>query len=324
MRRMLTDQTVAAMRSRLGRALAPPRGRYRPFWVERAAVGWVDDARAARLALHDRRLRRARRRRVVCCGRSRRSRPQRGAPTRGSHAGRGRPPHGVARRTLRGRAGIRGPTVVPARARCGAVLRNPHLRGARERRRPRRRWRPDVAGPPQSREVDRPRHARQPDRRRNRRRAVGRGDRRQGSVGGSRRRRAARRSRATGGHRAHVPRAAGRPAARDDLRARPVAGRGLHAVRPGRRGGRPPARRVARGGAIDRRRRRSRRRHRRREPRHPGLPASATETSRPMRRAMWRSTRCAIRRASLQNPRRRDRRVPKSSGNTRDFTWPAA
>ncbi len=49
--RMLTDQTVAAMRSRLRRALAPPRSRYRPFWVERTAVGWVDEARAARLAL---------------------------------------------------------------------------------------------------------------------------------------------------------------------------------------------------------------------------------------------------------------------------------
>jgi 8-oxo-dGTP pyrophosphatase MutT (NUDIX family) len=48
---MLPHHVVAAMGSRLSRVLAPPRARYRPFRVERTVVGWVDDARAARLAL---------------------------------------------------------------------------------------------------------------------------------------------------------------------------------------------------------------------------------------------------------------------------------
>jgi len=47
---MIDDGVLAALSARLGRALAPPRGRYRPLWVERAAAGWLDDARAARLA----------------------------------------------------------------------------------------------------------------------------------------------------------------------------------------------------------------------------------------------------------------------------------
>ena len=44
---------LAAIRARLAAALAPPRGRYRPFRVERAAAGWLDDRRAARLAAFD-------------------------------------------------------------------------------------------------------------------------------------------------------------------------------------------------------------------------------------------------------------------------------
>jgi len=47
---MIPDGVVAAVRARLGAALAPPGGRFRPLWVERRAAGWVDDARAARLA----------------------------------------------------------------------------------------------------------------------------------------------------------------------------------------------------------------------------------------------------------------------------------
>ena len=47
---MIDDGALAALRVRLGRALAPARGRYRPLWVERAAAGWLDEARAARLA----------------------------------------------------------------------------------------------------------------------------------------------------------------------------------------------------------------------------------------------------------------------------------
>ena len=47
---MLAHAELTALRSRLGRALAPPRGHYRPFRVEGCAAGWLNDARAARLA----------------------------------------------------------------------------------------------------------------------------------------------------------------------------------------------------------------------------------------------------------------------------------
>jgi 8-oxo-dGTP pyrophosphatase MutT (NUDIX family) len=47
---MIADPELTAMCSRLARALAPPRGHYRPFRVEGFAAGWLDDARAARLA----------------------------------------------------------------------------------------------------------------------------------------------------------------------------------------------------------------------------------------------------------------------------------
>jgi len=47
---MLDESILAAIRARLAVALAPPRRRYRPLWVERKAVAWIDDARAARLA----------------------------------------------------------------------------------------------------------------------------------------------------------------------------------------------------------------------------------------------------------------------------------
>jgi 8-oxo-dGTP pyrophosphatase MutT (NUDIX family) len=42
--------TLANLHLRLAAALAPPRLAYRPFWVERHAVGWIDAMRAARLA----------------------------------------------------------------------------------------------------------------------------------------------------------------------------------------------------------------------------------------------------------------------------------
>ena len=47
---MISGDVLAAMRARLTAALAPPRRHYRPLWVERRAAGWLDDARAARLA----------------------------------------------------------------------------------------------------------------------------------------------------------------------------------------------------------------------------------------------------------------------------------
>jgi 8-oxo-dGTP pyrophosphatase MutT (NUDIX family) len=47
---MISADVLAAIRVRLAAALAPPRHRYRPLWVERRAAGWVDDGRAARLA----------------------------------------------------------------------------------------------------------------------------------------------------------------------------------------------------------------------------------------------------------------------------------
>jgi 8-oxo-dGTP pyrophosphatase MutT (NUDIX family) len=50
---MLSDEMLAAIRARLAAALAPPRGRYRPLRVGRAAAGWLDDRRAARLAAFD-------------------------------------------------------------------------------------------------------------------------------------------------------------------------------------------------------------------------------------------------------------------------------
>lgn len=47
---MIDDAILAAIAARLTRALAPPAARYRPFVVGGAVVGYVDDARAARLA----------------------------------------------------------------------------------------------------------------------------------------------------------------------------------------------------------------------------------------------------------------------------------
>ncbi len=47
---MLSDKVLTAIRVRLAAALTPPQARYRPLRVERAAAGWLDDRRAARLA----------------------------------------------------------------------------------------------------------------------------------------------------------------------------------------------------------------------------------------------------------------------------------
>jgi 8-oxo-dGTP pyrophosphatase MutT (NUDIX family) len=47
---MIPDSVLASVRGRLAAALRSPQGRYRPFRVERAVAGWLDDARAARLA----------------------------------------------------------------------------------------------------------------------------------------------------------------------------------------------------------------------------------------------------------------------------------
>ena len=47
---MIDNAILAAIEARLTRALAPPATRYRPFVVGESVVGYVDDARAARLA----------------------------------------------------------------------------------------------------------------------------------------------------------------------------------------------------------------------------------------------------------------------------------
>jgi 8-oxo-dGTP pyrophosphatase MutT (NUDIX family) len=48
--RMIAADIVAAIRARLALALARAAGKYRPLWIESDIVGWLDDARAARLA----------------------------------------------------------------------------------------------------------------------------------------------------------------------------------------------------------------------------------------------------------------------------------
>ena len=47
---MIADTVLTALCSRLTRALAPPHANYRPLRVEDCDAGWLDDARAARLA----------------------------------------------------------------------------------------------------------------------------------------------------------------------------------------------------------------------------------------------------------------------------------
>ena len=48
---MIPNDVLAAIHARLARELAPPTRSMRPLRIDGAAVGWVDDARAARLAL---------------------------------------------------------------------------------------------------------------------------------------------------------------------------------------------------------------------------------------------------------------------------------
>ncbi|MEO8304081.1 MAG: DUF4743 domain-containing protein [Betaproteobacteria bacterium] len=47
---MISDDDLALLVERLARALAPPRGRYTPLFVEGKVAGWLDDARVSRLA----------------------------------------------------------------------------------------------------------------------------------------------------------------------------------------------------------------------------------------------------------------------------------
>ena len=47
---MIDDAVLTALCLRLARALAPPRANYRPLRVEGTDAGWLDDARASRLA----------------------------------------------------------------------------------------------------------------------------------------------------------------------------------------------------------------------------------------------------------------------------------
>jgi 8-oxo-dGTP pyrophosphatase MutT (NUDIX family) len=51
--RMQTAAIVTGIRTRLNAALAPPKVRLRPFIVDDGVVGWIDDARARRLAAFD-------------------------------------------------------------------------------------------------------------------------------------------------------------------------------------------------------------------------------------------------------------------------------
>ncbi len=48
--RVIPAAIVTAIVERLTRELAPPRRRYRPLWVGRNSIGWLDDARASRIA----------------------------------------------------------------------------------------------------------------------------------------------------------------------------------------------------------------------------------------------------------------------------------
>jgi 8-oxo-dGTP pyrophosphatase MutT (NUDIX family) len=50
---VIADAIVAAIRARLAAALAAPAGTYRPLRVDGRIVGWLDDARAERLAQFD-------------------------------------------------------------------------------------------------------------------------------------------------------------------------------------------------------------------------------------------------------------------------------
>jgi len=47
---MIEDSVLSALSARLSRALAPPRGRYRPLRIEGHNAGWLDDGRAGQLA----------------------------------------------------------------------------------------------------------------------------------------------------------------------------------------------------------------------------------------------------------------------------------
>ena len=47
---MIAVDIVASIRARLARSLARATGKYTPLWVDDHIVGWLDDARAARLA----------------------------------------------------------------------------------------------------------------------------------------------------------------------------------------------------------------------------------------------------------------------------------
>ena len=47
---MIDESILPAIRARLAAAFATPPIRYRPLVVDCAALGWLDDARAARLA----------------------------------------------------------------------------------------------------------------------------------------------------------------------------------------------------------------------------------------------------------------------------------
>jgi 8-oxo-dGTP pyrophosphatase MutT (NUDIX family) len=47
---VIADAQLTALCSRLGHALTPPSGNYRPFRVQGCAAGWLNDARAKRLA----------------------------------------------------------------------------------------------------------------------------------------------------------------------------------------------------------------------------------------------------------------------------------
>ena len=198
--------------------------------------------------------------------------------------------------------------VVPARARRGALLRHPHVRGARQRARPQRgRHRRDVVRAPQSRRrpsipafstiswaAGSPRERRSPA-------TVIKEAWEEAGIAAERA--VAGRARGIG---ARLPPPARRPAARDDLRARPVAAAGLRAGRASddevvayRRVDLADAARLIANTSGERRR------DRRREPGRARLPAAPRRDPARVRRITRRSTRSAGRTAQPSTEPRR-------------------
>ena len=149
---MIDGSTLSAIRRRLGAELAPP-GAFLSAAARGARSRGLARRLAGRAARRVRRcLRRARRRRIVRRG-TRHDAPARtrGARSRCARARCRWTVDRVARRALRRGPRLRSAAVVRARARGRALLRHPHLRGARQRPRAARRRNRDVDRAAQSR-----------------------------------------------------------------------------------------------------------------------------------------------------------------------------